>query len=51
MAKLKVKRNKKTENQVKDESKQENVVVLPPVRMSDDPSPKQVNIFLTLHFN
>ena len=43
MAKIKVKRSKKANGQVKEENKQEDVVVLPPVRMSDDPTPKQVN--------
>lgn len=42
MAKIKVKKNKKQTNDVKEAPKEENVVVLPPVRMSDDPTPKQV---------
>ncbi|CAH0727869.1 unnamed protein product, partial [Brenthis ino] len=42
MAKIKVKRNKKQVNQEKEQNKEDNVVVLPPVRMSDDPTPKQV---------
>lgn len=42
MAKIKVKKIKKQDNHVKDSCKEENVVALPPVRMSDDPAPKQV---------
>ncbi|XP_045764968.1 ribosome biogenesis protein BRX1 homolog isoform X2 [Maniola jurtina] len=42
MAKTKVKKNKKQVNQVKETPTEDNVVVLPPVRMSDDPTPKQV---------
>lgn len=43
MAKTKVKKNKKQVNQVKETPTEDNVVVLPPVRMSDDPTPKQVS--------
>lgn len=42
MAKIKVKKIKKQDNHVKESCKEENVVALPPVRMSDDPAPKQV---------
>lgn len=44
MVKVKTKSNKKNISQgVK--KNEENVVILPPVRMSDDPTPKQVNIW------
>lgn len=43
MAKLKAKKTKTNKNQIQGNKKEdENVVVLPPVRMSDDPTPKQV---------
>lgn len=43
MGKLKAKKSKTNKNHVQESKKEdENVVVLPPVRMSDDPTPKQV---------
>lgn len=44
MAKIKVKNVKKKKVLASEKPKEnENVVVLPPVRMSDDPTPRQVN--------
>lgn len=44
MAKLKVKNAKKKKVIALEKPKEnDNVVVLPPVRMSDDPTPRQVN--------
>lgn len=44
MAKLKVKNVKKKKLIASEKPKEdENVVILPPVRMSDDPTPRQVN--------
>ncbi|XP_026328519.1 ribosome biogenesis protein BRX1 homolog isoform X2 [Hyposmocoma kahamanoa] len=43
MTKLKAKKSKTNKKQTQESKKEdENVVVLPPVRMSDDPTPKQV---------
>lgn len=43
MTKLKLKKSKTNKKQTQESKKEdENVVVLPPVRMSDDPTPKQV---------
>lgn len=43
MAKIKVKNIKKKKEIANQKTKEdENVVVLPPVRMSDDPAPRQV---------
>lgn len=48
MAKLKLKNARKKKVAVPEKPKEdENVVVLPPIRMSDEPTPRQVN--LTLH--
>lgn len=50
MTKLKAKKSKTNKKQTQEIKKEdENVVVLPPVRMSDDPTPKQVkNVSLIL---
>lgn len=46
MAKLKLKKTKKPDQKADaNTTKDENMVVLPPVRMSDDPLPKQVFFF------
>ncbi|XP_047514455.1 ribosome biogenesis protein BRX1 homolog [Pieris napi] len=42
MGKIKVKKNKPKVPQIQDPKKDDNMVVLPPVRMSDDPTPKQI---------
>ncbi|CAK1553554.1 unnamed protein product [Leptosia nina] len=42
MAKIKVKKNAKAESKPQEAKKSEEMVVLPPVRMSDDPTPKQI---------
>lgn len=47
MAKLKAKKSKANKNQIQENKKEdENVVVLPPVRMSNDPTPRQVKNLL-----
>lgn len=46
MAKIKIKKNKKSAPKPKEVTKEDdNMVVLPPVRMSDDPTPRQVFIY------
>ncbi|CAG4937303.1 unnamed protein product [Colias eurytheme] len=42
MVKIKVKKEKKKDVKTQEPVKSENMVTLPPVRMSDDPTPKQV---------
>ncbi|XP_045492964.1 ribosome biogenesis protein BRX1 homolog [Colias croceus] len=42
MVKIKVKKEKKKDLKTQEPVKSENMVTLPPVRMSDDPTPKQV---------